>query len=119
MKEELKLVGGLILTILLSAGLIILLLFAINSQNFIMENTMVVGTFESLTVEQNNFTLYFNNATIDGLYQAKDYNITFFQNVRQGGSLQVPFIIGHRYQCVFGKAFADQNPVLQAVVELP
>jgi hypothetical protein len=99
----------------------------IMQQTMIQDNTVVVGVFESLSVDKSVVTLYFSNATVNGQNQDPHfksvifnyYSISYYQNTEDGGSLQVPFIVGHTYQCVFGKAPASINPVLQTVVEIP
>lgn len=103
------------------------LLWLLLQQTVVQENTTVIGVFEGLSVDKSVITLYFSNVTVDGQDQATNfksvvfdnYSISYYQNTQDGNLLQVPFIVGHKYQCVFGKAPASIHPVLQAVVEIP
>jgi hypothetical protein len=101
-------------------ALAILLVAALVLLNFTVtpiENKTVTGVFGGLSVDKNYVTLYFQNATVNNGLSLPQYSITYFQ--RSDNNLQVPLVIGHKYQCVFGIMFGATAPILQTVVEIP
>ena len=79
----------------------------------VTDNKIVSGIFESVSIDENDVTIHFNNSSV-----------TFFQSGgffgSGGNSLQVPFVVGKSYECIFAVHGNTESKylTLQSVVEI-
>jgi hypothetical protein len=80
----------------------------------VTDNMVVGGVFESVSIDENDVTIHFSNSSV-----------TYFQSGgffgSGGNSLQVPFVVGRSYECIFAVHGNSESKylTLQSVVEVP
>jgi hypothetical protein len=95
----------------LDAAFVVLAIFLIGLMTFSIwmhspdGNSTITGVFQNLSVDNMRITLVFQNGTV-----------TYFQP--KDAVQQVPFIVGHTYQCSFIHYRVEELSRLQSVVEL-
>lgn len=80
----------------------------------VTDNKIVSGVFESISIDENDVTINFNNSSVTFVQSGG-----FFGS--GGNSLQVPFVVGRSYECIFAVHGNTESKhlTLQSVVEVP